>query len=58
MILAPGLIWGASFLFIAEALRALGPSGITFTRIAIGFAALARGLLNVDDYAQFAYNGK
>jgi drug/metabolite transporter (DMT)-like permease len=37
----PGLIWGASFLFIAIALDAVGPDGITFARIAIGFLTLA-----------------
>lgn len=41
LILSPGLIWGASFLFIAEALRALGPNGITFGRVAIGFLSLS-----------------
>ncbi|HYI10030.1 MAG TPA: DMT family transporter [Thermoanaerobaculia bacterium] len=37
----PGVIWGASFLFIAEGLRAIGPNGVTLVRIAIGFATLA-----------------
>ena len=40
LLIVPGLIWGASFLFIAEGLRAVGPNGITFLRIAVGFAAL------------------
>ena len=41
LLVAPGLIWGASFLFIAEGLRAIGPNGVCFVRICIGFATLA-----------------
>jgi drug/metabolite transporter (DMT)-like permease len=41
LIAVPGVIWGASFLFIAEGLNAVQPMGLTLLRIAIGFAALS-----------------
>ena len=41
LLILPGLIWGASFLFIAEGLRAIAPNGLAFFRIVIGFLTLA-----------------
>jgi drug/metabolite transporter (DMT)-like permease len=41
LVIAPGLIWGSSYLFIAEGLTAMRPLGITFVRTVIGFAVLS-----------------
>jgi len=62
LLLVPGLIWGASFLCIAEGMRAIGPCGLTFVRILIGFATLslfpaARRPVLRSDWADIAWLG-
>ena len=41
LFLGPAIIWGTSFLFIAEGLETLKPGVVTFGRMVFGFLALA-----------------
>lgn len=41
LLIVPGMIWGCSFFFIDVGLRAVGPNGVSFLRILIGFATLS-----------------
>jgi drug/metabolite transporter (DMT)-like permease len=41
LLLATALMWGSSYLLIADALEGLKPLAVTFTRIALGFVVMA-----------------
>ena len=60
--IVPGAIWGTSFLFIAEGLGAIGPNGVTFVRILVGFLTLglfpaARRAIPREDWGGIALLG-
>jgi drug/metabolite transporter (DMT)-like permease len=62
LLIIPGIIWGASFLFMAEGLRSIGPNGVAFVRICVGFATLAlfpqaRRPVARGDFGQVAWLG-